>query len=191
MRTRPIAMLILATVLVLAIPALAAAADQPSIAEKNEISIDLALPVGMLFLLPDSYVIPIILDYQRVLADNFVLSVVPGFFYIHASGSSTPESVGAELWVELDWHPSSSGLKGFFVGPAATAVWLTNLGSSTLAAQLAGVMVGATVGYQLQIFSNMNLDFALGLVAGPKWQTGYDVELFPFARASVALGYRF
>ena len=33
-----------------------------------------------------------------------------------------------------------------------------------IAVQVFGVMVGATIGYQVQIFSNMNLDFALGLV---------------------------
>jgi len=72
--------------------------------------------------------------------------------------------VGARLWVELDWHPSASGLKGFFVGPAITAATLANLVSRGPAVQVFGVMLGATIGYQVQIFSNMNLDFALGLV---------------------------
>jgi hypothetical protein len=167
-------------------PSVVMAVDPPTQGPLNEVSIDLGFPVAALgvLLLPSTYMVPVFLDYQRALSEQLVLSVAPGLVLF---GRDTTKMTLLQLWVELDWHPGAAGLKGFYIGPAAVFASL----SSASGDKFQSFMGGLALGYQLPLASRLNLDFAFGLVGGPMKNLHGDSVFIPYARASIALGYKF
>jgi hypothetical protein len=145
-------------ILFLSLPIIAMASDQAPVGPRNELSVELAMPIAInLAVVNDGYAVPIVLDYQRVLSDHFVLSVVPGLLFVHRG--TLGDILLAQLWVELDWHPFQEGLRGFFIGPAVVGLYASNVYGSFGSAGTA--MAGAALGYQILLPANLDLDISL------------------------------
>jgi hypothetical protein len=157
---------------------------------RNEISVDLALPVVINLVQPTGYVIPIVLEYQRVLHDHLVLSIVPGVGY---SGQADGWILLMGLWAGLNWHPFQAGLQGFYVGPGVVVFTIIdNTRRRDPVCRFLGVFLGLTIGYQFVLTPHMNVDVALGLSGGPSYDPySHRTGLLGLPRAAVAIGYRF
>jgi len=128
--------------------------------------------------------VPVAIDYEQVLADHFVLSVIPGLEFFGYSNPNGGLVLAVEPWVEVDWHPFDTGLKGFFAGLAGTGVFTLDFRPSPNNEYFLGI--APVVGYQFLLGSNIDLDMALG------WAFGlYTVGKGMFVRADIGLGYRF
>ena len=177
--------LVLSAILLVSLPTLVVASDQEVQGPLNELSIDAATPVIFNLAVSNGYAVPVYISYQRVLANHWVLSVIPGVFYVYDNWSG--ERYVATLWLELDWHPFHEGLQGFFLGPSVVAIYSKNSSSSSESG--ASAMVGATLGYQIFLPANLDLDIAAGLAFGSAPGSGSEMQGMP--RVAIALGYRF
>jgi hypothetical protein len=141
---------------------------------RNSISADVILPGGcVISAVRHQYVgIGLTFDYQRVLFDHLVLSVLPGPWIL-------PDGYSLRLDLELDVHPFDKGLGGFFVGPALGARW--GFDNSVL------LTAALDFGYQFVLWSRLVLTAALG----------YGIWYYPsltglvITRATLEIGYAF
>jgi hypothetical protein len=147
-------------------------------AAQDAISIDLASPaIAVVQALQDPSTrvlarLPLSLDYQRVVADRFVLALL---LSVNDALTTSASSVGANdfagLVVELDWHPFDTGMTGFYVGGQVYAQGGTSL-SYLFAASDAErdrslqFGLGAAVGYELPLPLNLLLNVAAGFGVG-------------------------
>ena len=157
---------------------------------RNEISIDLAMPVVINLVETSGYVIPIVLEYQRLLDDHLALSIVPAAAY---SGLADGWILLMELWIGLNWHPFQTGLRGFSVGPGVVVFGIIdNDMRKDPVLRFIGGFLGVTVGYQFVLSPHVNVDLALGLSAGPYCDPySHMAGLAGLPRAAFAVGYRF
>lgn len=151
-------------------------------APRNEISLDLAMPVAFNLVFPQGAV-PIVLEYQRVLNDHLVLSISPGIAYVPQSNKWL---LLMELWVGLNWHPFQEGLQGFYVGPGIAVFDNLEHFETGGSDSLFGVFLGLTIGYQFVLTQHLNVDLALGLAIG-----SVDGAFGGLPRAALSVGYRF
>ncbi len=177
--------LVFATVLLFLAPIIAVAADTDFGKEKNEVSIDLAMPIVLNLLAKEgTTVYPVYLSYERVLSDHLVLAIAPSFTW---ADHGTYSSFLAILWVELDWHPFQNGLSGLFIGPAFAVSY-----SSDQDFRATGEGLGLSLGYQFLLPWNIDIDIALGLAYGPLQSNDpldESTEIIP--RAALSVGFRF
>ena len=157
---------------------------------RNEISIDLAMPVVMNLLEPTGYVVPIVLEYQRLLNEHLALSIVPGVAY---SGLPDGWILLTQLWVGLNWHPFQEGLRGFYVGPGFVVFGIIdNTMHKEPMLRFLCMFLGLTVGYQFVLTPHINVDVALGASVGPYLDLySHSAGLAGLPRAALAAGYRF
>jgi len=157
---------------------------------RNEVSIDLAMPVVMNLVETSGTVIPIVLEYQRLLNDHLALSIVPGAAY-----SSLPDGwiLLTQLWAGLEWHPFQAGLRGFYVGPGFVVFGIIdNTMHRDPVLRLLCTFLGLTTGYQFVLASHIDVDVTLGASVGPAFDLySHSAGLAGLPRAAVALGYRF
>jgi len=136
--------------------------------------------------------IPFIFGYQRVLTDHLAISVLPVLAFWGPNAGSYQEF---QQWVEVDWHPFDTGLRGFFLGLAAVGVVETILPDGSRGATWF-LGLAPAIGYQFLLPHNWDLDLVVAVPLG--------VELFDspggggsmrftsdHRRAEIGLGYRF
>ncbi|MGA2639981.1 MAG: hypothetical protein ABSG21_03635 [Spirochaetia bacterium] len=114
--------------------------------------------------------VPLVIDFQQVLADHYSLTFIPFFEFLVAStvhnsiANSSLDSFEFQPWVEVDWHPFDEGLNGFFVGLAGVGSlevkWSGNKDTTIF------LGVAPVIGYQLLLPWSFDLDFALGVALG-------------------------
>jgi hypothetical protein len=161
---------------------------------RNEVSLDLFSPILLNITSPIS--VPIYIDYQRMLNDHLVLSLIPAFYY--SQRIATTDSYVFEPWIELDWHPWGEGLNGFFVGPAIgiPITWIFTSGLPDVRLQI-GAGIGVAIGYQFVFSNGLALDLSAGILVGYTYsfasqgepaQGGFGT---PPGHLSIALGYQF
>jgi hypothetical protein len=166
---------LIGTLLVFA-PILGVAEDQTPSESQNAISANL-VPT-LLGIFGDS--VSIGLNYKRVIAEHFVLSVSPSVS-IPLNGSAPMIALG----VEGDWHPFDKGLNGLYVGLLADpAYWLPPTSDY-------GLDVGPTLGYLFQLPMSFIIEVSVAAgyrFRGPaiKGNTGFTLIM-----AEIGLGVRF
>ena len=171
--------------LLLLAPTIAVAAGSDFGKEKNEVSIDVAMPIVLNLLTKEgSTVYPVYLSYERVLSDHLVLTIAPSFAY---ADHVTYAAYLATLWIELDWHPFQDGLNGLFIGPAFAVIY-----SSDPDFTATGEGLGLSLGYQFLLPWNIDIDLAVGLAYGPLQSNDpFDPDTEIILRGALAIGFRF
>jgi hypothetical protein len=193
---------------------MATAQDQQAAQRPNAISLDFVVPAlaviqaieaGQSRILAR---LPIVIDYQRVLGDRFVLGVIVD---VNDTLTSSPQTVYegdfGQLQFELDWHPFEAGMKGLYVGGnlyAQSSASLTYTLSPSDAAwsRFLELGLGATVGYEFLLPLNLLVNVAAGLGAGYSFlESTYSVSTSSstttsglsvhLTRLELSLGYRF
>lgn len=134
-------------------------------------------------------VVPIMLDYQRVLADHFVLLVAPSILYTQYPSQTW---LNYDQIVEVDWHPFDRGIEGLSIGAYLDIDYGTYISG---AANILEAGVGAAIGYEIT-FGNFLMEFAVGLGIGEGYTGGQSPATPGWAvyypgRADVGLGWRF
>jgi hypothetical protein len=169
-----------------------------------EVAIPIAVPIGLLVYRGSEgmmAVIPIQVQFQRVVADHLVLLVKAGLNYSWGVPRRGP---GGDLdiypEVELDWHPFHRGLGGPYVGLAGFSDYSVTLGDPAAAAAVPPhsyhFRLGATIGCQFLLPAGITTDLAFGLGYGPSlkidssgtktWGAEFDVT-----RVGLYVGMRF
>lgn len=182
----------------------AAAQGQTSTDARNAISVEMILPIGVpigLLVGERSVLIPVQIQYQRVVADHLVLLVKAGLFYGWTLPPREPERTLDLLpVVELDWHPFHTGLQGPYLGLSGTGGYGVGFSDAGAAIVTTGhyydFIVGPTLGWQFLLPANITIDTAFGLGYGP----GVSVDangvrtshsVLDLTRGGVYLGFRF
>jgi hypothetical protein len=182
---------------------------------RNDVSIDLLDPAGTLartlIIGSDEIRIPVALQYQRVLSEHFSLLLKAAFVDQFPSASAGPGSValsfyGADGWffgvfpcVEIDWHPFSKGLRGFYIGLSGIfSAEITHKDTvaeqSTRTAYEMGLGLGP--GWQFIFGGNWSLEIAASLAYGCVLDAYRDSTAFAGlslidSRGGVYLGFLF
>lgn len=150
------------------------------------ITIDLAWPIAQnVSPNPVQYFqVPIYINYQRAVAPQWCLAIIPSVtFYVDKPPIGTVMEF--KPWVEVEYHPDSTGLGGAFIGVTAmfgAAYRVTD--SWSLSWWYAGV--GPVIGYQLLLPFNLMANFAFAAVYGPgSASPGMNYRL------EVGIGWRF
>jgi len=188
---------------VLLSPTLVAAQGQTSTDARNAISIDVLLPIGVpisLLVGERSVLVPVQVQYQRVVADHLVLLVTAGLNYGWTLPPRTRErSLDIYSVVEVGWHPFHRGLKGFHVGLSGFFSYgaiFTDAVATKATAYGYRLRLGPTLGWQFLLPANITIDTAFGLGFGPAVDVDSDGVrtsgfLWDPTRAGVFLGFRF
>ena len=96
--------LVFASALIVFAPTLAGAAGADTGDAKNEVSIDLAMPIALnLAVSAGGHAIPVYLCYERVLSDRWVLAIAPSLLYVDRV--STGHSWQPCGWNSTGIHP--------------------------------------------------------------------------------------
>ena len=178
-------------------PALGVAQDHASTEVRNAISVDVL--TTSLFIVGDvnggESVIPLLINYQRLLTNHFILLIKPLFVDWGSFFTFQP-------WVEVDWHITGKGLKGFFLGLAAIGSVDVELGGTGTPSYFLGI--APIIGYQFLFSSNIDLSFSCvfapnGIISVGETAFGFGsnttstiIGAVPiFARPEIDLGYRF
>lgn len=140
-------------------------------------------------------VIPLLINYQRLLTNHFILLIKPLFVDWGNSCTFQP-------WVELDWHIAGKGLRGFFFGLAAVGSVDAEFGGTGTPSYFFGI--APIIGYQFLFSSNITLSFSCaytpnGIISVGETAFGFgstttssNIGAGPvFARPEIDLGYRF
>ncbi|MGA2976500.1 MAG: hypothetical protein ABSF77_14425 [Spirochaetia bacterium] len=193
--------LVVLFMIVLSSPFVAAEVQGPG-EPRNAISVDLLGPiVACAFLIAgQGVVIPVGIEYQRVISDHFTLFFMGGLIYRIFDGWA----LDAYPIVEVDWHPFHKGLKGFHVGLLGSFLYEQVYSS---AAETQGTTywyhpaMELAVGWQFLLPASIILDLTLGLLS-----VGYDFNVdvngvmtsglmlgdpMESNRTSLSLGFRF
>jgi hypothetical protein len=135
-------------------------------------------------------VIPIMLDYQRVLVDHFVLFLAPSILCTQYPNQTW---LNYDQIVEIDWHPFNRGIEG--LSPGA----YLDLDYGTYTSGVANIVqagIGAAVGYEIPILWNFMAYFAVGIGIGESYTGGQSptnpgwAVYYP-GRAEMSFGWRF
>lgn len=187
-------------------PSFVAAKEQTPKEAHNAISIDVLFPI----LLPASLlweggetdvIIPVSMQYQRVISDHFVVLVNAALDY-GWNRYTTPQDgwfLDVNPLVEIDWHPFHKGLKGFYAGLSGVFNYTISYSD---AAETKGTShsyntgLGLNVGWLFLLPANIIIDLALGQGIGylvsvdmnGVTTSGYSEAP---ARIGVFLGFRF
>lgn len=184
-------------------PALSSAQGEASTDEKNALSLEvvlpLAVPIGILG--PDrDLLIPVVLQYQRVIADHLVLVAMIGLYYDQKLPPQPRDSTLSIFpVVELDWHPFHEGLRGFHLGLSGVFACETSFSDAKpteVTSRYYRLGLGPTVGWQFMLPAHIIIDLVFGLGYGPSWNVDaagtstFDWALDP-TRAGIYLGLMF
>lgn len=154
------------------------AAEEQELKEaQNAISIDLLWPiiscVPLVLSGGQMVMIPVGIEYQRVISDHFVLYAKGGFMYTIDDGWD----LIVYPIVGVDWHPFHKGLKGFHVGLSGDFFYEYTVIASDTTWTAHGTRysystcLGLTLGWQFLLPAHIIMDLALQVVT-----FGYDVS---------------
>jgi hypothetical protein len=182
-------------------PILGVAEDQNPKEEQNAFSLNMYLTFAELLLnvtpaeglsgntAPVTFCIPVAINYQRVMANHLVLFVAPTFIYYR---SSVYTILTLDQKLAVDWHPFDRGLNGWFFGAFLDFDYLYNGGITSAAFSYS---VGPSVGYELTLQNNLQIEFAFGVGIGSPNNSYLNMSEWWFAtppyRLDFGLGYRF
>lgn len=157
----------------------------------NAVTISLLGPMGMgtlavqIFAVDELRFPTVGVTYCRTIADHLILSA--SLSYLHLPAHDGPDSGGDFFtpWVEIDWHPRTYGLDGFFIGLATAAEADYFWGDSPM---YLFDGFGATIGRRATVWRNIIITLEFGGVTN--WL--FDSDSWTFAEMlQLGLGFSF
>jgi len=137
----------------------------------NAISIDLFLPIMSplsRMLGEEASFVPINVKYKRMLAEHYVLTVKMGV--TNNWDSEGEHTVEVSPMLAVDWHPFSSGMTGFYLGPSLFySHSLHSYSRTTVEDDLDysyWAAAGGNIGYEFAFQSGIVIDLIFGLGYG-------------------------
>ncbi len=168
---------------------LPASADQQEDARLNQVSANLLWTAAWIIGNPNVPIIPISIEYQRVLAEHWVLSIIPTLNINFPVDGSTPFTF--IQFAEMDWHPFDPGLNGFLAGAFVAAGVSGPQFLNNVNIQSFSFGAGPALGYQFLFPFGLIIDISIrgGLGAGYSTLNGWLLQT-PIM-ANINIGYAF